>query len=216
MALQANDKVIQVRNGAFDQLGERISNYAELTNVGEGKVYTAELYSDNASGELFVLFPDGIPYYHFTTLLSSLNMPWVNNPDAKAAGWAVPPEYTVPFMHITTKDEADFLVAVDAEANLILVDNGTASPLPETDNKPVEYHEPVFDKANLEKLASYNLLLEEEVELPEQEEPTEQYNGDVAMEEVKPVEVKKMSMVTIVIVIVTVSAAIIALLSTAK
>lgn len=216
MALQANDKVIQVRNAAFEQLADSISNYAELTNVGDGKAYTADLYTDNASGELFVLFPQGIPYYHFTTLLSSLNMPWVNNPGAKAAGWAVPPEYSVPFMHITTKDEADFLVALDAQANLVLVDNGTASPLPESDNKPVDYHEPVFDKANLEKLASYNLLLEEEVELPEQDETTTPYNGDVDVEEVKPVEVKKMSMVTIVIVIVTVSAAIIALLSTAK
>jgi hypothetical protein len=199
----ANQKLIVVRNATVTDVDERIASYAEITSGGEGKACKVELMEDTATGEFLLTFPEDIPYYHFTLLLSALNMPWINNPGAKAAGWAEASEGKGVYMHVIAKDESDVLVAVNDKNEGIIIVGGETSPISSTEKMPVEFFVPVTD-AKLKSIASYGLILEDfDAEDDNEDE-------DAISPEVQA-EVKKMSMVTVIIIIAVLSAGLIAL-----
>lgn len=201
----AHQKLIVVRNATFTDVDERIASYAEITAGGEGKACKVELMEDTATGEFLLSFPEDIPYYHFTLLLSALNMPWINNPGAKAAGWAQPKEDEALYMHIIAKDESDVLVAVNDKNEGIIIVGGETSPISSAEKMPVEFFAPPAD-AELKPIASYGLILED-FEAEEEDDDEE----DTAVAYQAPAEVKKMSTATIIIIIVVLSAALIGL-----
>jgi hypothetical protein len=205
----AQDKLILVRNAQAADVDERVASYADITAGGNGKACKVELVENTATGEFILLFPEDIPYYHFTLLLSALNMPWINNEGAKAAGWAEAKDGEGTYMHVIAKDESDVLVAVNDKNEGIIIVGGETSPISSTEKMPIEFFTP--DTAgNLKPIASYGLILED-FDAEEEEEDDE----ELATPTPAPaphVEAKKMSMVTVVIIIAVVSAGLIALL----
>lgn len=197
-------KFIVVRNGTAHDVDERIAAYAEITAGGEGNACKVELMEDTATGEFLLLFPDDIPYYHFTLLLSALNMPWINNPGAKAAGWAEAKPGEGEYMHIQAKDESDVLVAVNDKNEGMIIVGGETSSISSVETKPVEFFKPDFSADKLKPIASYGLILEDFEAEEDEDEETEA--APVVHE-----EAKKMSMVTIIIIIAVLSAGFIAL-----
>ncbi|UPT68305.1 MAG: hypothetical protein M0D57_06610 [Sphingobacteriales bacterium JAD_PAG50586_3] len=200
-----DQKLIVVRNATVTDVDERIASYAEITSGVDGKPCKVELMEDTATGEFLITFPDDIPYYHFTLLLSALNMPWINNPGAKAAGWAIAREGEGAYMHIIAKDESDVLVAVNDKNEGIIIVGGETSPISSAEKMPVEFFAPNADSGQLKAIASYGLILEDfDVE-------DEDDDDELAITPEAHAEVKKMSMVTVVIIIAVVSAGLIAL-----
>jgi hypothetical protein len=205
----AQDKLILVRNAQAADVDERVASYADITAGGDGKACKVELVENTATGEFILLFPEDIPYYHFTLLLSALNMPWINNDGAKAAGWAEAKDGEGTYMHIIAKDESDVLVAVNDKNEGIIIVGGETSPISATEKMPIEFFKP--DTAgNLKPIASYGLILEDFDAEEEEEDDEEQATPTPAP--APHVEAKKMSMVTILLIIATLSAGIIALL----
>lgn len=200
----ANQKLIVVRNATVTDVDERIASYAEITSGGEGKACKVELMEDTATGEFILSFPEDIPYYHFTLLLSALNMPWINNPGAKAAGWAEANEGEGVYMHVIAKDESDVLVAVNDKNEGIIIVGGETSPISSTEKMPVEFFAPATDDAKLKTIASYGLILED-FDAEEDDDDEDAISPEVQA------EVKKMSMVTVIIIIAVLSAGLIAL-----
>jgi hypothetical protein len=200
----ANQKLIVVRNATVTDVDERIASYAEITSGGEGKACKVELMEDPATGEFILSFPEDIPYYHFTLLLSALNMPWINNPGAKAAGWAEANEGEGVYMHVIAKDESDVLVAVNEKNEGIIIVGGETSPISSTEKMPVEFFPPTTDDAKLKTIASYGLILED-FDAEEDDDDEDAISPEVQA------EVKKMSMVTVIIIIAVLSAGLIAL-----
>lgn len=200
----ANQKLIVVRNATVTDVDERIASYAEITSGGEGKACKVELMEDPATGEFILSFPEDIPYYHFTLLLSALNMPWINNPGAKAAGWAEASEGEGVYMHVIAKDESDVLVAVNEKNEGIIIVGGETSPISSTEKMPVEFFAPATDDVKLKTIASYGLILED-FDAEEDDEDEDAISPEVQA------EVKKMSMVTVIIIIAVLSAGLIAL-----
>lgn len=200
----ANQKLIVVRNATVTDVDERIASYAEITSGGEGKACKVELMEDPATGEFIISFPEDIPYYHFTLLLSALNMPWINNPGAKAAGWAEANEGEGVYMHVIAKDESDVLVAVNEKNEGIIIVGGETSPISSTEKMPVEFFAPTTDDVKLKTIASYGLILED-FDAEEDDDDEDAISPEVQA------EVKKMSMVTVIIIIAVLSAGLIAL-----
>lgn len=206
-------KLIVVRNATPDIVDERIASYAEITAGTEGKACTVEVYTDSESGEMVIRFPDDIPYYHFTVLLNALNMPWINNPGAKAAGWASAKEGEPRYMHISTKEESDYLIGINADGTCIVSESGRATELPSVDKPPVDFFEPAFNSEKLEKTSTHTIIVDALEEIDEDEQQTEE---STVTEEVNLPPVKKLNMVTIIVIIITVSAALIAALMAAE
>lgn len=194
---------IVVQNATQSVVDERVSAYAELSAGGEGQSYSADLLENATTGEYALVFKGDIPYYHFTLLLTALNMPWINNTGAKAAGWATPKDGTGRFMHFSNKDEADYLLAIDKDTHMHVVEAGQLTTLTDVDSIDVEYFEPAIDTEAWKTINSYTLVLDEFVE---EEEVVEEELMPVA-----PKEAKQMGIVTIIVIIAIASAGIIAL-----
>lgn len=201
--------LIIVRNSSKDELAERIADYAEITSAGDGVPCQVDLLEDGATGELIIKFPGGIPYAHFSFLLNALNMPWVNNPGAKAAGWANAGEEDKRYMFVTTKDEADFLIGIDTEGKTIISAAGEVDTLTLAEGAPAEYYEPQVPET-LTALASFTVM----VDIPEEEEEiTDEATVEAtARRPIDPASVKKLSTTTVVIIIAVVSAVLIGLI----
>jgi hypothetical protein len=132
-------------------------------------------------------------------------MPWINNPGAKAAGWAEAKEGEGVYMHVIAKDESDVLVAVNDKNEGIIIVGGETSPISSTEKMPVEFFAPATEGAKLKTIASYGLILEDfDVEEDEDDE-------EATITPEAQAEIKKMSMVTVVIIIAVLSAALIGL-----
>src|SRR6187402_3161598 len=151
--MEANEKVVLVRNGDLETIADHINSFIEVGSVEGGKKVNIELYKDSI-GEFILLFPHNIPYQHFTVLLNAFDAPWLKNPDGlQVAGWAKHEEETL--MLFAPNKETGILVGITADGKQYAVTADEKAELESETPLPVDYINYTFDKATLERVAEF-------------------------------------------------------------
>ncbi len=207
--MEANEKIVLIRNGDAESIADHINSFIEVGNVEGGKKVPIELYKDSI-GEHILLFPHNIPYQHFTVLLNAFDAPWFNNSEGlQVAGWAQHNEEML--MLFATKNESGLLIGISADGKQYAVTPDESAELESETPLPVEYYNYTFDKDKAERVALFELLIDETLPVAEEDEVE-----DEAQEETAIGPIKKINTATIVVVIVVASALLIWLLSMAS
>lgn len=206
--MEANEKIVLIRNGDAESIADHINSFIEVGNVEGGKKVPIELYQDTI-GEHILLFPHNIPYQHFTVLLNAFDAPWFNNSEAlQVAGWAKHNEELL--MLFAAKNEQGLLIGITADGKQYAVTPDESAELESETPLPVEFYNYTFDKDKAAHVASFELLIDDTIPVAEEDEVEDE-------EVVKPnnTPVKKINTTTVVVVIVVASALLIWLLSMA-
>lgn len=207
--METHNKHILVRNADTETIADHINNFIEVSTVEGGKKCAIELYKDSI-GEHILLFPNNIPYFSFHSLLSAIDAPWVTNTDGmQAAGWAT--HNGEGLLLYTPKAETGLILAVSNAGKLYTVD-GEENTEVKAEKLPLEYFAYTYDKAKLEKVAEFELLLDDTPAI-DPEDSVEEFE-EIGPEEPKG-PVKVISPLFVVGAIVIISALLIWLISLA-
>lgn len=210
MLMETHNKHILVRNSDTETIADHINSFIEVSTIEGGKKCIIELYKDSID-EHVLLFPNNIPYFSFHSLLSAIDAPWINNAEGiQAAGWAT--HNGEELLLYTPKAETGLILAISDAGKLYTVD-GEENTAVEAEKLPLEYFTYAYDKAKLEKVAEFELLLDDNQPIIDPEDIVEEF------EEVSPEEpkgpVKVISPLFVVGAIVIISALLIWLISLA-
>lgn len=204
--MEANEKIVLIRNGDAESIADHINSFIEVGNVEGGKKVPIDLYKD-AIGEHILLFPHNIPYQHFTVLLNAFDAPWFNNSEGlQVVGWAQHNEEML--MLFAANNESGLLIGITADGKQYAVTPDESAELEGETPLPVEYYTYTFDKDKAEHVAAFELLIDETVPVAEEDEVEDE---EAVVPDNTPV--KKINTATIVVVIVVASALLIWLLS---